>query len=186
MRIGELASRTGTTTKTIRYYEDIGLLLQPDRAANDYRDYPEEAVDRLHFVRDVQATGLTLTEIASILDLRSQGETTCHHVVDLLERHLVALDRHITLFVRPDESSPTSPNGPATSTPPTAVIPTAVRQSAQPAGTTRRQTTPGSTSTPPRPVTTTDGGRREFWSSAGTGRSGRGSSPACEKATTRR
>ena len=96
MRIGELASRTGTTTKTIRYYEDIGLLLQPDRAANDYRDYPEEAVDRLHFVRDVQATGLTLTEIASILDLRSHGETTCHHVIDLLERHLAALDRHIT------------------------------------------------------------------------------------------
>ena len=95
MRIGELASRTGTTTKTIRYYEDIGLLPQPDRAANDYRDYPEEAVDRLHFVRDVQATGLTLTEIASILDLRSQGEATCHHVIDLLERHLTAIDRHL-------------------------------------------------------------------------------------------
>ena len=96
MRIGELAQRTGTTTKTIRYYEDIGLLPEPDRAANDYRDYPEDAVDRLNFVRDAQATGLTLTEITSILDLRSQGETTCHHVIDLLERHLAALDRHIT------------------------------------------------------------------------------------------
>ncbi|HEY4607276.1 MAG TPA: heavy metal-responsive transcriptional regulator [Acidimicrobiia bacterium] len=96
MRNGELASRTGTTTKTIRYYEDIGLLPEPDRAANDYRDYPEDAVDRLNFVRDAQATGLTLTEITSILDLRSQGETTCHHVIDLLERHLAALDRHIT------------------------------------------------------------------------------------------
>ncbi|MEX1134522.1 MAG: heavy metal-responsive transcriptional regulator [Acidimicrobiia bacterium] len=95
MRIGELAQRTGTTTKTIRYYEDIGLLTEPDRAANDYRDYPEDAVDRLNFVRDAQATGLTLTEIASILDLRSQGETTCNHVIDLLERHLAALDRHI-------------------------------------------------------------------------------------------
>jgi DNA-binding transcriptional MerR regulator len=95
MRIGELARRTGVPTKTIRYYEEIGVLPAPDRTANDYRDYPEEAVDRLVFVREAQATGLTLTEIASILDLRGQGEATCHHVIDLLERHLSALDRHI-------------------------------------------------------------------------------------------
>jgi DNA-binding transcriptional MerR regulator len=95
MRIGELSRRTGVPTKTIRYYEEIGVLPAPDRTANDYRDYPDEAIDRLGFVRDAQATGLTLTEIASILDLRSQGESTCLHVVDLLERHLSALDRHI-------------------------------------------------------------------------------------------
>jgi DNA-binding transcriptional MerR regulator len=95
MRIGELALRTGTTTKTIRYYEDIGVLPEPDRAPNDYRDYAEEAVVRLSFVRDAQATGLTLTEIASILDLRSRGETTCHHVVELVDRHLEALDKRI-------------------------------------------------------------------------------------------
>ncbi|HLF62082.1 MAG TPA: heavy metal-responsive transcriptional regulator [Acidimicrobiia bacterium] len=95
MRIGELSRRTGVPTKTIRYYEEIGVLPAPNRAANDYRDYPDEAVDRLAFVRDAQATGLTLTEIGSILDLRSQGEATCYHVIDLLERHLTALDRHI-------------------------------------------------------------------------------------------
>lgn len=95
MRIGELADRTGTTTKTIRYYEQIGLLPEPDRDINDYRNYSDEAVDRLEFIRGAQATGLTLTEIASILDLRSQGETTCHHVIDLLERHTSALDKHI-------------------------------------------------------------------------------------------
>ena len=95
MRIGELARRTGVPTKTIRYYEEIGVLPDPDRTANDYRDYTEEAVDRLTFVRDAQATGLTLAEIASILDLRSQGEATCHHVIELLERHMIALERHI-------------------------------------------------------------------------------------------
>lgn len=95
MRIGELAQRTGTTAKTVRYYEEIGLLPEPDRDANDYRDYSKDAVDRLAFIRDAQATGLTLTEIASILDLRSQGESTCLHVIDLLERHMTALARHI-------------------------------------------------------------------------------------------
>lgn len=95
MKIGELAGRAGITAKTIRYYEDIGLLPEPDRTANGYRDYAEDMVDRLDFIRDAQAAGLTLTEIASILDLRSHGENTCRHVIDLLERHTAALDRHI-------------------------------------------------------------------------------------------
>lgn len=95
MQIGELASQVGVSTKTIRYYEGIGLLPEPDRASNGYRDYGQRAVERLRFVKDAQDTGLTLTEIASILELRSQGETTCEHVVDLLERHLRGLDRHI-------------------------------------------------------------------------------------------
>jgi len=95
VKIGELARQAGVNTKTIRYYEEIGVLPPPERAANGYRDYGGEAVGRLRFVRDAQATGLTLTEIASILDLRSHGESTCHHVLDLLEQHLEDLDRHI-------------------------------------------------------------------------------------------
>lgn len=95
MRIGEVARRTGTTPKTIRYYENIGLLPEPPRAPNGYRDYGDETVDRLSFIRDAQASGLSLTEVDSILDLRSRGEATCEHVTELLERHLAALDKHI-------------------------------------------------------------------------------------------
>jgi DNA-binding transcriptional MerR regulator len=95
MKIGELGKRTSVPTKTIRYYEDIGLLPEPERAHNGYREYSDDAVLRLRFIRDAQATGLSLTEIASILDLRSAGEGTCHHVVELLELHLEDLDRHI-------------------------------------------------------------------------------------------
>lgn len=96
MKIGELANETGLTTKTIRYYEDIGLIPEPQRDHNDYRDYPEDAVGRLLFVRDAQATGLTLTEIGSILELREDGQGTCRHVVELLESHLQDLDAHIS------------------------------------------------------------------------------------------
>lgn len=95
MKIGELAYRTGLTTKTIRYYEDIELIPEPARSENNYRDYPESAVERLKFIRDSQATGLTLTEIASILELRQEGDGTCEHVAELLDRHLEQLDRHI-------------------------------------------------------------------------------------------
>ena len=95
MQIGELAQRTDVSTKTIRYYEGIGILPEPDRAPNGYRDYSEDIEGRLRFVRDAQASGLTLTEIASILDLRSQGVGTCHHVVSLIERHVEEIDKHI-------------------------------------------------------------------------------------------
>ncbi|GBD85927.1 mercuric resistance operon regulatory protein [bacterium BMS3Abin02] len=95
MKIGELAQHARVSTKAIRYYEDIGLLPAPRRAPNGYRVYEKGSVDRLLFIRDAQATGLTLAEIASILDLRDKGETTCHHVLDLLERHMHDLDAHI-------------------------------------------------------------------------------------------
>ncbi len=95
MQIGRVAAATGVPTKTIRYYEGIGLLPSPERAPNGYRDYGEDAVDRLRFIRDAQATGLTLEEITTVLDLRRQGEATCQHVRGLLEDHLAGLDARI-------------------------------------------------------------------------------------------
>ncbi len=95
MRIGELAAQTGVPTKTIRYYEEIDVLPTPERAANGYRSYGPAAVERLLFVRDARTTGLSLTEISSILSLRDQGESTCNHVLGLLEAHLKEIDTHI-------------------------------------------------------------------------------------------
>ena len=95
MQIGQVAAITGVPTKTIRYYEDIGVLPSPGRAANGYRTYGEDSVDRLRFIKDAQATGLTLEEIATVFELRRQGESTCHHVRGLLEDHLAGLDARI-------------------------------------------------------------------------------------------
>lgn len=95
MRIGELGRRAGVPVKTIRYYEEIGLLEEPVRLANGYRDYSEVAVDRLQFIREAQATGLSLSEIGSIIEMRNHGEQTCGHVIGLLERHLDDIDRQI-------------------------------------------------------------------------------------------
>jgi DNA-binding transcriptional MerR regulator len=95
MRIGELASRSGVSTKTIRYYEGIGLFLPPRRSASGYRDYDEPALDRLAFVRAAQAVGLSLGEIRDILALRDSGNTPCGHVLDLLRSRSAGLDRRI-------------------------------------------------------------------------------------------
>jgi DNA-binding transcriptional MerR regulator len=95
MKIGELAERAGVSTKTIRYYEGIGLLPPPDRTSSNYRDYGDDAVERLRFVRDSQVAGLTLAEVGSILEMKDAGQSTCAHTKALLHRHLEEIDEQI-------------------------------------------------------------------------------------------
>jgi DNA-binding transcriptional MerR regulator len=100
MRIGELAERTGTTTKTIRYYESLGLLAEPRRTPAGYREYDVDAVERLRFVREAQSSGLSLAEIQSVLELKAAGATSCGHTAALLRRHLTDLDAQIERLQR--------------------------------------------------------------------------------------
>ena len=95
MKIGDLALQTGLSTKTIRYYEDLGVLPTPDRSSNGYRSYHDGVVDRIGFIRDAQAAGLSLTEIQLILDLRDSGESTCAHTLALMESHLADVGRQL-------------------------------------------------------------------------------------------
>lgn len=95
MRIGELAQQAGVNTKTVRYYESIGLMPEPDRTANGYRTYGDAHAQRLHFIRDAQAAGLSLAEVSEILDLKAQGEPTCAHTTALLERRVAEVAAHI-------------------------------------------------------------------------------------------
>ena len=103
MKIGELAQEIGVNPKTVRYYEDIGVLPPPERTPNGYRTYDRVAADRLRFVKEAQATGLTLQEITSILELREQGASTCEHVIGLLRHHLAELEAHIAAMQRTRE-----------------------------------------------------------------------------------
>ncbi|MFJ3620557.1 heavy metal-responsive transcriptional regulator [Streptomyces iakyrus] len=95
MRIGELAAETGLTTKTIRFYEQAGLLPPPPRTPGGYRDYPRHTVARLAFVREAQAAGLTLAEIRSVLALRDSGQAPCTQVGTLIDEHLAEIDRRM-------------------------------------------------------------------------------------------
>ena len=84
MLIGEVARRSGVSAKTLRYYEDIGLIDAPARSASGYRDYDAGVLDRLGFIRAAQAIGLSLGEIRSIVALRDDGQVPCGHVLGLL------------------------------------------------------------------------------------------------------
>ncbi len=95
VKIGELAQRTGTTTKTLRFYEQAGLLPEPARTSAGYRDYDEPVVDRLRFVKAAQAAGLSLAEIRDVIAAREHGGPPCGHVAALLEGHVRELDQRI-------------------------------------------------------------------------------------------
>ena len=95
MRIGELADATGVSTKAIRYYESIELMKEPNRTSSGYRDYSNAALERLQFIRQAQSTGLTLSEINAVLDLKDAGARSCEHTQRLLTEHLADLDNQI-------------------------------------------------------------------------------------------
>lgn len=100
MRIGELAQRTGVPPKTLRYYEDIGLMPPPPRTQSGYRDYGPDVVSRLGFVRAAQSVGVTLGEIKEILAFRDRGQTPCDHVASLIQRHAEDLSERIASLER--------------------------------------------------------------------------------------
>ncbi|HEX7321556.1 MAG TPA: heavy metal-responsive transcriptional regulator [Mycobacterium sp.] len=117
MQIGELAKLSNTSVKTIRFYEDSGLLPPPARTSSGYRDYGPEVVDRIRFVHRGQAAGLTLQKVRQILAIHDRGEVPCGHVRQVLATRLdqvraqiaelVALEGHLQTLV--DHASHAAP-----------------------------------------------------------------------------
>lgn len=86
MRIGDLADRFCLNPRTIRYYEDIGVLPPADRSEAGHRVYGDDDIDRLGFIRAAQGFGFALDEIREILAFRDRAERPCGYVVELLDR----------------------------------------------------------------------------------------------------
>lgn len=100
MRIGEVARQSGVAVKTVRYYEEIGVVDHPPRTTSGYRDYSEEVLERLAFVRAAQAVGFTLGEIREVVAFRERAETPCAHVLALIERRSAEMTRRIVELER--------------------------------------------------------------------------------------
>ena len=86
MEIHDLAVLTGVTAKTIRYYEQAGVLPPPRRKPNGYREYDGNDIERLKFVTGARQLDFSLEDIAEILALRDRREAPCRVVLDLLEQ----------------------------------------------------------------------------------------------------
>ena len=93
MNIGELAKRAGVNPQTIRYYEKTGLIPIPHRWPDSgYRDFPEDSVKLIRFIKCAQHLGFTLREIHELLDLKIEPQTACDEVRDLVETKISQLN----------------------------------------------------------------------------------------------
>lgn len=92
MRIGELSRTAGVSTKTIRYYESLGLLRKPSRTASGYRIYGRKDADRLRFVAKAKCLGFSLADVQDILTLHERNQYPCIHVLALLDRKISEID----------------------------------------------------------------------------------------------
>lgn len=95
MKISSAAALTGLPEKTIRYYEDIGLVL-PDRSANGYRRYTAEHVHRLAFIQRARGLGFSIDECRELLSLYDDKHRASADVKRIAEEKLAELDRKVS------------------------------------------------------------------------------------------
>lgn len=95
MRIGEVAKVVGVDPPTIRYYESVGVLPEPDRTDSGYRAYSAADVERLRFVASARSLGVGLDDIRAILGLRDRGQAPCGYVRGVLDRQVDAVGEQI-------------------------------------------------------------------------------------------
>lgn len=100
LSIGQVAREAGVGVETVRFYEREGLLEEPPRRASGYRQYSEQVVGRIHFIKRAQQLGFSLKEILELLTLRVNEDTSCEEVklrtevkIAEIERKLVELQR---------------------------------------------------------------------------------------------
>jgi MerR family mercuric resistance operon transcriptional regulator len=95
MRRGELAQRSGCNIETVRFYEKQGLLSAPPRTAGGHRDYAQEHLRRLTFIRRSRELGFTLGEVRGLLGLVDGGDWTCGEVREMTLEHLAKVQSKI-------------------------------------------------------------------------------------------
>ena len=95
LKIGELSLQSGVPIKTIRYYEELGLLPTSGRTEGHYRLFSPDAISRLVFIRQLKSLGLSLQEIGECLAIYDRGDLPCGDIKDKLEQHVGAIDRQV-------------------------------------------------------------------------------------------
>lgn len=95
MKIGKLAARAQCKIETIRYYEKAGLLPEPQRSEGGYREYSENQLKRLVFIRRSRELGFTIEDIRTLLELVDGKTYSCADVQRIAERHVTDIRRKI-------------------------------------------------------------------------------------------
>ena len=95
MHIGSVAEQSGVPTKTIRYYESIGLIRQARRTGAGYRVYGDHDVQTLRFIQRARGLGFSVNDVAGLLGLWQDDHRASAQVKKLAENHRAMIDRKI-------------------------------------------------------------------------------------------
>jgi MerR family mercuric resistance operon transcriptional regulator len=102
--ISALAEQTGSNIETIRYYERIGVMPEPDRTSGGHRFYTPDQIKRLRFIRRTRELGFTLDEIRNLLRLVDEHSYTCDDIRDIVSAHLAKMREKIKDLRRLEKS----------------------------------------------------------------------------------
>lgn len=94
MKIHELSKQSGIHLETIRYYEKMGLMPEPKRLANGYRDYDEASLKQLKFIKTCRTLDFSLAEIKFFNEMKTHQSQHCE-VDSMLAKHLVSVEEKI-------------------------------------------------------------------------------------------
>ena len=96
LTIGEVAKRSGIGLETVRFYERKGLIEEPPRTDSGYRQYPEDVVARLRFIRRAKELGFSLKEISELFSLRVDPDTTCADVKRRADLKILDIEQRLS------------------------------------------------------------------------------------------
>ena len=109
LRIGQLATTTGVSIETLRYYEKEGLLQPQSRTDSGYRIYDTEAIQQISFILNAKAVGFTLKEIKELLSIRVNTDTrSCGDVKSVAQAKLLDIESKIYQLNKISNSPTTS------------------------------------------------------------------------------
>lgn len=95
MFIGRLAQAADANVQAVRYYERLGLLLEPARTNSGYRIYSKNVLKRVQFIKQAKVLGFSLGEIKVFLDLSDEGKRPCSRVRNLAKAKLAEVDQKL-------------------------------------------------------------------------------------------
>jgi len=95
MNIGEVAEKSGVSAKTIRYYEDVGLIPPARRTASGYRDYEDRDLATLRFVQRARSLGFSVKDVGALLALWHDSARASAEVKALAADHVSEIDRKL-------------------------------------------------------------------------------------------
>ncbi|ETW95374.1 MAG: MerR family transcriptional regulator [Candidatus Entotheonella gemina] len=100
LTIGKVARRAGVGVETVRFYEREGLITAPSRSVSGYRQYPEQTVARIRFVRRAKALGFSLREVRELLSLRVDPERSSAEVKARAQAKIADIEQRIRTLRR--------------------------------------------------------------------------------------